>query len=75
MTETHLQLEIQRLECALDQMTRRWEAEADIARAAERLYRAIITEGTTTSGGLVGPAIANLGGAIRAAHSFDGGGR
>ena len=72
----HLQLEIQRLETALDKMTRRWEAEADISRAAEHLYRVIIQKSPTiTSGGLFGSAVENLAQALRNAHDMDGGGR
>jgi hypothetical protein len=71
----HIQLENQRLAGELDRMTRRYEAEADIARAAERLYRIIIEKASYTSGGLFGDAVANLGQAIRNAHQLDGGGR
>ncbi len=75
MTDHHLQLEVQRLECELDRMTRRYEAEADIARAGERLYRVIVAQGATSFGGPFGDALQNLGNAIRAAHDWDGGGR
>ena len=75
MTENHIQLENQRLAGELDRMTRRYEAEADIARAAERLYRIIIEKASYTSGGPFGDAVANLGQAIRNAHQLDGGGR
>ena len=72
----HLQLEIQRLERDLDQMTRRYERTADIARAAEHLYRVILEKSrTTTSGGVFGSAVENLAQAIRNAHDMDGGGR
>lgn len=71
----HLQLEIQRLETALDKMTRKWEAEADISRAAEYLYRVIQQKATYTSGGVFGQAVDNLGQALRNAHDMDGGGR
>lgn len=71
----HIQLESQRLANELDKMTRRWEAQADIARAAERLYRIISEKATYTSGGVFGDAVANLGQAIRNAHDMDGGGR
>lgn len=75
MTDHHLQLEVQRLECELDRMTRRYEAEADIARAGERLYRVIVAQGGTSFGGPFGDALQNLGNAIRASHDWDGGGR
>lgn len=75
MTDHHLQLEVQRLECELDRMTRRYEAEADIARAGERLYRLIIAQGNTNAGGAFGQALQNLGDAIRASINIDGGGR
>lgn len=71
----HIQLELQRLESALDAMTRRWEAEADIARAGETLYQLIIAQGNTNAGGAFGAALANLGAAIRNRHQMDGGGR
>ena len=71
----HIQLENQRLAGELDKMTRRWEAEADIARAAERLYRIITEKASYTSGGPFGEAVANLGQALRNAHDMDGGGR
>jgi hypothetical protein len=74
-TDPHLQLENQRLTDALDTMTRRWEAEADIARAAEELYRIIIEKATYTSGGPFGNAVLNLGQALRNRHNMDGGGR
>lgn len=75
MTDHHLQLEVQRLECQLDRMTRKYEAEADIARAGERLYRVILAQGNYTHGGPFAAALENLGNAIRAAHEWDGGGR
>jgi hypothetical protein len=75
MTDHHIQLENQRLAGELDKMTRAWEAEADIARAAERLYRIITEKASYTSGGPFGEAVANLGQALRNAHNMDGGGR
>jgi hypothetical protein len=71
----HIQLENQRLAGELDSMTRRWEAEADIARAAERLYRIITEKASYTSGGPFGEAVATLGSALRNRHDMDGGGR
>ena len=71
----HTQPESQRLANELDKMTRRWEAQADIARAAERLYRIIAEKATYTSGGIFGQAVADLGQALRNAHDMDGGGR
>lgn len=75
MTDHHLQLEIQRLEIALDQVTRRYERIADIARAAEHLYRVIQEKASYTSGGTFGAAVDNLAQALRNAHEMDGGGR
>ena len=76
MSQDHyIQLEVQRLAGELDRMTRRWELEADISRAAERLYRIITEKASYTSGGPFGDAVANLGQAIRNAHQIDGGGR
>ena len=75
MTEPHLQIEIQRLETALDQMTRRWQAAADVNRAAEHLYRIIREKATYTAGGIFGAAVDNLGQALRNLHDMDGGGR
>ncbi|CAB4142500.1 hypothetical protein UFOVP433_15 [uncultured Caudovirales phage] len=71
----HIQLENQRLAGELDRMTRRYEAEADIARAAELLYRIIVEKASYTSGGPFGDAVANLGQALRNRHELDGGGR
>lgn len=71
----HLQLEIQRLERDLDQMTRRYERTLDIARAAEHLYRVIQQKASYTSGGLFGSAVGNLAEALRNAHEIEGGGR
>lgn len=71
----HTQLEGQRLAGELDRMTRRWEAEADIARAAERLYRVITEKATYTTGGPFGEAVAALGDALRNRHDMNGGGR
>lgn len=66
---------IEELTADRDRMTRRYEAEADIARAGERLYRVIVAQGGTTYGGPFGDALENLGNAIRASHDWDGGGR
>ena len=75
MTDHHLQLQIQRLETVLDQVIRRWERTADIARAAEHLYRIIQEKASYTSGGTFAAAVENLGHALRNAHDMDGGGR
>jgi hypothetical protein len=75
MTENYIQLELQRIEQELDRMIRRYEAEADIARAAEHLYRIIMDKAQFTSGGLFGQAVHNLGDALRNRHNMDGGGR
>ena len=74
-TDYHVQLENQRLTNELDRVTRLYEAEADIARAAEYLYRIILEKATYTSGGPFGNAVLNLGQAIRNRHNMDGGGR
>lgn len=74
-TDHHVQLENQRLTNELDRVTRLYEAEADIARAAEHLYRIILEKATYTSGGLFGNAVLNLGQALRNRHNMDGGGR
>lgn len=71
----HIQLELQRVELQLDLMTRRWEAEADIARAGERLYRILQATGHAGLDETVRDAIANLGDAIRAGLELEGGGR
>lgn len=75
MTEHHIQLENQRLAGELDRITRYHEAQADIVRAAEYLYRIILEKASYTSGGTFGDAVANLGQALRNAHDMDGGGR
>lgn len=67
--------QLQHLEDALDQITRRWEAAQDIARAAEHLYWIIREKASYTQGGTFGAAVTNLGQAIRNAHDLDGGGR
>lgn len=54
---------------------RLYEAEADISRAAEYLYRIILEKATYTSGGPFGNAVLNLGQALRNRHNMDGGGR
>jgi hypothetical protein len=74
-TDPHIQLENQRLTNELDRVTRLYQAEADISRAAEHLYRIIIEKATYTSGGLFGNAVLNLGQALRNRHDMDGGGR
>ena len=71
----HIQLENQRLAGELDRMTRRYEAEADVARAGEHLYQLIISQGNTTATGSFGAALANMGQALRNRHELDGGGR
>jgi hypothetical protein len=74
-TDPHIQLENQRLTNELDRVTRLYQAEADISRAAEHLYRIIIEKATYTSGGPFGNAVLNLGQALRNRHNMDGGGR
>ena len=71
----YIQQELQRIEQELDRMSRRYEAEADIARAAEHLYRIIAEKATYTSGGIFGQAVESLGQALRNRHNMDGGGR
>lgn len=75
MTDHHTQLEAQRLANELDRITRFVEAQSDIARAAEYLYRVITDKAIYTAGGPFGEAVANLGQALRNAHDMDGGGR
>lgn len=75
MTDHHIQQELQRIETELDKFIRRYEAEADIARAAETLYRIIMDKASFTSGGIFGQAVQNLGDALRNRHNLDGGGR
>lgn len=75
MTDNYIQLELQRIEQELDKFIRLYEAEADIARAAETLYRIIMDKAQFTSGGTFGQAVQNLGDALRNRHNMDGGGR
>lgn len=71
----YTQLETQRLTNDLDIMTRRWEREADIARAGEHLYRVLQATGLAGLDEPIREAIANLGDAIRAAHQLEETGR
>lgn len=67
--------EVSDLQEKLRHMTRRWEAEADTARAAQHLYDLINQQNNTNAGGHFGQALRNLAEALRNRHDLDGGGR
>lgn len=71
----HIQQELQRVEMELDRFIRRYEAEADVARAGEHLYQLIVAQGNQNASGAFGAALANMAQALRNRYDMDGGGR